>query len=73
MLPLLSLLTLPLAGWAFYQLQRGEVYAHTGYTRFSPLAWITRESNPSIFWMTIASQCAAGIMLPCFAIVELVI
>ena len=64
------MICLPLTGWAYYQLQRGEVYTHTGRTKFSPVAWITRESDPEKFWGTVVTQFAAGIILSGIAIAK---
>lgn len=64
------LICLPFIPWAGYQWMRGEVYTHTGRTKFSPVAWIAREASPFKFWSTIATQFAAGIILSSLVIFD---
>ncbi|MHC5038540.1 MAG: hypothetical protein ACYTHM_14610 [Planctomycetota bacterium] len=50
-------------GWAGYQWSVGAVYTHTGWTKFSKIAWIDRHERPIRFWMTLMSQIIAGLIV----------
>lgn len=54
--------------FAAYQYHKGGVWAHTGWTKFSPVEWQDREDAPITFWLTLLSEVCAGIALICIGL-----
>ena len=42
--------------WAIYQIIRGEVFGHEGFTRFSKARWHSRKDECVKFWYLITGE-----------------